>query len=317
MTSVPDYARHSRYTDPGPYRHLLEALPTDVRELAAVVYKVVVHFKGREFPPERFGEIDHRWLERLLATDQDRFGTPLAAPRPRAERVVGCCRDHTLLAVAALRQHGIRARSRVGFAGYFAAGFHHDHAITEYWNGQRWVFVDTDIWPGPQWPPFDACDIPVQLGPDAPVPAHFTTAAQAWAAYRAGRIDPDRYGVDPQLPFKGVKFLQDEVLLELAHRQRDEVLLWDTWGPMLAEPEGSVDLVDEVAALLLAADAGADAAERELAARYASDPRLHPGDRVYCQSPSGTTGWVQLTSSQPSPAAETPTTRVSPRLSTA
>ena len=80
MTTLEEYARHSRYSDPGRYGHLLAELPTDVRQLAAVVHRTIVHFKGREFPPERFGEIDHRWLHRLLATDQQRFGTPLAPP---------------------------------------------------------------------------------------------------------------------------------------------------------------------------------------------------------------------------------------------
>lgn len=48
------------------------------------------------------------------------------------------------------------------------------------------------------------------------------------------------------------------------------------------------------AALLLAADQGDESAQRELADLYASDPRLHPGERVYCQSPTGATSWVDL-----------------------
>jgi hypothetical protein len=60
------------------------------------------------------------------------------------------------------------------------------------------------------------------------------------------------------------------------------------WGRQL-------DLVDDVAALLLADDDGDDeSAERELADRYAGDPRLKPGDRIRGRSPAGGDIWVDL-----------------------
>src|SRR5579859_7107237 len=183
MTSLDDYARQSRYTDPGPYASLLDDLPTDVRELAAVVRNVVVHYRasGIAFTADRLAEIDHRWLERLLATDQRRNAAPLAAPRAEADRVVGCCRDFTLLTVAALRHRGIPARSRVGFAGYFSPDFHTDHVIAEYWNGERWVFVDAELDPT-ETLPFDPADLPREgATPDGTPP--FRTAAQVWTAF--------------------------------------------------------------------------------------------------------------------------------------
>jgi hypothetical protein len=291
MSRLEDYARQSRYTDPGPYAALFDPLPaSDVGELAAVVRNVLVHYRaaGIEFTGERLNEIDHRWVERILATDQDRFAAPLATARPEDQRVVGCCRDFTLLTVAALRRHGVPARSRIGFAAYFASDFWCDHVVVEYWNGRRWVWADAQLDPSRDWG-FDTCDLPRDLcAAGLSGPPVFASAAQVWTAYRRGEIDVEKYGVDPGLPIRGGAFVRNYVLHELAHRQRDELLLWDGWGVMGGELRGSeLGLIDEVAALLLAADDGEIAAENDLGTRYAADPRLNPGDRVQCVSPSG------------------------------
>lgn len=291
MTTPQEFARHSRFTDPGEYAPLLEALPTDVRQLVGVTGGLVVHYRGARIPftGDRLAEIDSRWAERLLATDQSRFPVPLTEPRPLEERVVGCCRDVTLLTVAALRQHGIPARSRVGFAAYFHEGFHADHVVVEHWDGQRWVLADAQL-DQADWP-FDTCDVPCGA-----TSAPFATAAQVWTAHRRGEVDVDRYGVGPDHPMRGGWFVANCVLRELAHRRRDELLLWDFWGALVTTDDAvDVKSVDEVAALLLAADEGDEAAERELAHRYATDPRLPPGARVRCSSPSGVDTLVDLT----------------------
>ncbi len=289
MRTLAEYARQSAFTDPGPYADRLDALPADVRELAAVVRNVVVHYRasGRTFPPERLAEIDHRWVDRMLASDQGRFDAALAHPRPEADRVVGCCRDFTALTVAALRHRGVPARSRIGFAAYFDPDLHGDHVIAEYWNGARWVFVDAELEPG-FTDRFDPADLPLVVGSGAgPTPPHFATAAQVWTAYRRDEIDVRRYGVGSEPHLRGAWFVRNYVLLELAHRRGDELLLWDLWGAMSWALGGDLAVVDDVAALLLAADDGDEAAERRLAERYAADPALHPGGSVHCASPTG------------------------------
>jgi hypothetical protein len=88
------------------------------------------------------------------------------------------------------------------------------------------------------------------------------------------------------------------VFYEVAHRYGDEVLLWDGWGA-LPGPDRPVEgdvvtLVDEVADLLLAADAGDVQAEARLYSRYLNDSRLSPGNAVTRFSPCGETP-VQVT----------------------
>lgn len=64
---IEEYARQSAYTDPGRYAHLLDRLPTDLRELTGVVRNQVVHYRGDpevSLPADRMPEIDLRWLDR-------------------------------------------------------------------------------------------------------------------------------------------------------------------------------------------------------------------------------------------------------------
>src|SRR3954468_22127549 len=112
------YREQSRFSDPGRFGVLLDELPEDLPGLMASVRNVVVHYRaaGITFSGARLAEIDTRWVSRMLELDQQRFPGPLHEPRPVGERVVGCCRDFTLLTIAALRRRGVPARSRVGFS---------------------------------------------------------------------------------------------------------------------------------------------------------------------------------------------------------
>ncbi|HEY0470069.1 MAG TPA: transglutaminase-like domain-containing protein [Kribbella sp.] len=287
------YATQSTFSDPGLHAGLYDALPAGVPALTDMIRNLVIHYRagGVEFTSERLDEINHRWIEAALSTDQRRNGTPLTEPREPADRIAGCCRDFTLLTVSALRHQGIPARSRIGFASYFVPGFNHDHVVVEYWNGERWVMVDSQLEPGEHWG-FDVQDMPT--GP-------FRSAAEVWQGFREGKLDGDDFGVDPGLPIRGGWFIHNYVFLQLAHLQRDEVLLWDGWGAM-SGPDDPIDfdLTDEVAALLIASDAGDEAAAQELATRYAKDPDLHPGDRIIMHSPTGAPPvWIDLTTRTP------------------
>ncbi|NEA34783.1 transglutaminase-like domain-containing protein [Streptomyces sp. SID13031] len=274
-----NYADQTSYSDPGVHAALLDELPSDIPGLTAVIRNLVIHYRGGgiEFTGDRYEEINHRWVSAMLATDQRRNGTALATPREPFDRVVGCCRDYTLLTVSALRHQGVPARSRIGFSSYFAEGFNHDHVVVEYWNGERWVMVDAQLEPGPHWK-FDPQDMSA---------GWFRSAAEVWLGYRAGELDGDTFGVDPSLPIRGGWFIRNYVLFQLSHLQGDELLLWDSWGAMSGDLDGDLTLVDEIATLLVAADNGDDSAAEVLAARYASDPDLPPGDRILQLSPAG------------------------------
>lgn len=279
-------SRHSAYSDPGSSRARWAVLGegATLPEITSVVRNLLYHYRadGIEVPLERRSDIDARWVRRILELDAARHPQPIDVPRERAERVAGCCRDYTLLTVSALRERGIPARSRVGFAGYFGSGFHYDHVVVEYRSEGRWLRADAQL--EPSWFAFDPCALPAQ-GLEG-----FATAAEVWQALRRGGADPRTFGVFPDSPFGGTSFVFDYVIRDVAHRRGDELLLWDLWGAMHGERAADGDAarwMDELAALVVASDAGDADAARILARRYAADERLHPGRRVTQASPYG------------------------------
>ncbi|WP_109472233.1 transglutaminase-like domain-containing protein [Ornithinimicrobium cavernae] len=280
-------SRHTRYSDPGPWGHLLAAVDPDVESVSAAARNLIVHYREDQavLPPHTRSDIHGRWLVRTLDRDQERHGSRLAEHRELTERVQGCCRDHALFACAVLRQHGIAARGRVGFARYLNPGFCHDHVVVEARlpaGGGRWVRFDPEL-TGPRGTLETPMDMP--FGLESP----FITAAEAWRGWRAGDLDAQEFGACPNSPVRGPWFIQNYVLRDVAHRHGDELLLWDAWGGMAAPGEQlspeTVALTDRVAALTVAADAGASAAEAELTRLYTTSPRLRPGPTVRRHDP--------------------------------
>jgi hypothetical protein len=280
-----DYAIQTRFSDPGTYAGLYDALPDDIGEIAAVVRNLLIHYRagGIEFTGERLAEIDNRWVSAILATDQERNGTALATPREPVDRVVGCCRDYTLVFVSMLRHKGIPARSRVGFADYFVEGFNPDHVVAEYFDGDRWVPIDAELDPADPQYPFDVADLPR---------GRLRSAAEVWRGYRDGELDGDRFGADPSpdrpLKLHGGWFIRNYVHYQLAHLNGDELLLWDNWGAMTDTLDGAdLELTDRIADLMIASDNGDETAGKQVNDLYRTDPRLTFAGRSFVTSPAG------------------------------
>ncbi|SFR72798.1 Transglutaminase-like superfamily protein [Agromyces sp. CF514] len=288
------YRTHSPFTDPGSHADLLRGVGTDFAALHRTVEGLVDHYRATPggVGPEQVDDIDRRWVSSQLDALTARQAGALDAPRPPACRLGGCCRDHSLLAVAILREHGIPARTRLGFAGYFSAGYRHDHVVAERWDAaaERWRRFDPEL---EQAGYAFAVD-------DLPRGGHagFRTAAEAWLEYRSGRTDLADHGVGPGTPFHGPSFVHRYVIADLAHRQCCEVLLWDGWGAMAFPGDEltaeQVELTDLVARLTVAADAGDAAAEIELDELWAHDARVRPGRYVETHSPAGRGGRTDL-----------------------
>jgi hypothetical protein len=190
------------------------------------------------------------------------------------ERLVGVCRHFTVFAAAALRVQGIPARARCGFGAYFNAGKFEDHWVVEHWHADagRWVMVDTQIdalQAKMLKPDFDLCDVPRD---------RFVIAGDAWAACRAGRADPNAFGI---FDMRGLWFIAANVLRDFAALNNAEMLPWDTWGAM-DRPDAPptpehLAFLDRVAELSRAPDARF----AELRALYEADPRLRVPDKVF------------------------------------
>ncbi len=267
------------YTQPGVmsdvenYRPLLEALPADVPALVAILQGLVLHIfwvegYGVQLSEARKAEVQIRSVQRKIQRLLEIDPRPLKEARQPENRLVGNCRDFSLLLAAMLKGKGIPARARCGFGTYFIPGHYEDHWITEYWNTQeaRWVQVDAQL-DGFQREklgiPFEPLDMPK---------GQFVLAGAAWQMCRQGEANPDDFGI---FEWKGWDFIKGNVLRDLLSLNKVEVLPWDDWGltstPVAAFTSAQMALVDRMAALSLA---GNDAFD-EVRSLYDENTILH------------------------------------------
>jgi hypothetical protein len=206
-------------------------------------------------PKERLREIDTRPVGAMLARLATLDPRPLTETRPPEGRLLGCCRDFTVLLCAMARHHRIPVRARVGFARYFIPDFYVDHEVLEWWDNseRRWRLVDPELTErhvahfriG-----FDPFDVPRD---------QFVVGGRAWQLCRAGAADPNTFGLAPDLPEpRGIRFVRGHVVQDLAALNKMELLLWDVWGLMQAAPDAELPLLDEVAERTQAAEGFAD-----------------------------------------------------------
>jgi hypothetical protein len=242
------YAAQSPFSGPGSLAPLYAGLPDDPAHLARTARDLMVHrLEGESFgydiPEDRLhNDAEARYVDDILRIIIERDDSPLTRRREVSDRFVGVCRDFTLLHCSLLRHAGVPARLRSGFADYFGSdGFHGDHVVTEYWDGERgWLLADAmlaDPAVVDRWKvDFDPMDVPRD---------RFLVAGKAWQLIRAGRADPEAFGLHPPAegPMFGEWFVAHDIRIDLAALNKVETLLWDTWG---AGKGGNSQMTDPV-----------------------------------------------------------------------
>ena len=222
MTPQDFYRQQSAVTNPAGYADLFDDIPDDIESICRVSHNLVNHYFGdmRHKPPkERWGEVETRFVSKMLGCALAMDDAPLMEARQDEHRVVGCCRDFTALTVAIMRHKGIPARSRYGTATYFEDGYYWDHVIVEYWNGERWVGVDSQLSPDdPRDFDFDIRDVPRN---------RFLVGGRGWQLARGG-MEPQLFGLGSMRG--GYEFIVTEMLLDLAALNKEEHLCWEGWG---------------------------------------------------------------------------------------
>ncbi len=259
-------------TNPESCGDLLDNLPTEVAELCKVVQGLILHIfwadqYGVTLPPQRQEEVQLRFvarqLERIVALDP----RPLTEARLPETRLVGNCRDFSVMLTTMLRRQGVPARARCGFGAYFMPNHFEDHWVCEYWNaGQgRWVLVDAQL-DAVQCEAlrltFDPLDVPRD---------QFIVGGKAWQMCRTGQADPNAFGI---ADMHGLWFVQGDFVRDVASLNKMELLPWDVWGLMPAPDEENspedLAFLDELAALT-----AGDVPEFERVRRmYEEDSRL-------------------------------------------
>ena len=226
MSSEHVYREHGLLSDPQEHAARLAALPQGAAALCGVVQGLLIHdyYGGKLYddrPPDFAGAsratqpVPQR-LAAILALD----GSPLVRARPTQRRSVGTCRDFALLLCAALREQGVPARVRCGFASYFTRSGWEDHWLCEYWQDGRWHRAD------PQLDAEHRAHLGVDFDP-ADVPAsRFVPAWEAWETARRSDADARRFGHGDA---RGAWFVQVNLARDLGALLKRETSPWDGW----------------------------------------------------------------------------------------
>jgi hypothetical protein len=213
-------------TDPGEEARMFEDLPRDLRALRDIVQGLVVHDfwvprYGLTLPAHREQELQIRSVSAKLKRIRELRDRPLTEPRPLESRLVGNCRDFSLMLCAMLRHQGVPARARCGFAKYFEPNHFEDHWICECWQGKRWVMADAQLDALQREKLgiiFDPLDVPAE---------EFLTGGKAWEMCRTGKANPDAFGI---FDMHGLWFVRGDLIRDLASLNKMELLPWDSWG---------------------------------------------------------------------------------------
>jgi hypothetical protein len=271
MPTFDYFSQQGRISAPGIHGSLYEGLPTSIEDLVKVVQGVTIHVfwterYGFKPEPERMAEVQLRWMEKRLARTLELDPRPLVEARPVEKKLLGNCRDHSLLLVSILRYQGIPARARCGFGAYFIPDHFEDHWVVEYWNQEqgRWVLVDAqldELQRDVLKINFDVLDVPRD---------RFIVGGKAWQMCRRGEQDADKFGI---FDMHGLGFVRGNLVRDVASLNRMELLPWDCWGLILNE---SLDDPADLAVLDEAASCTAsDVVDFEaIRTRYESDPRF-------------------------------------------
>jgi hypothetical protein len=222
------YRQHSMMTDLTELEEILKNTPTDLAGIVKMIQGLMLHSfwaerEGYKPPKEREEEVNLYTAKQYLDRIVELSHAPLTEPRPLDKKVIGNCRDHSVLLCALLRRQGIPARARAGCGAYFLPDHWEDHWICEYWHEdqQRWIMVDAQL------NPFQCDAMSIPFHPLEVPDDQFWTAGRLWLGARAGEVDPDKCGI---FDIHGFDYLRWIVGLDFGALNKFPVLPWDGWG---------------------------------------------------------------------------------------
>ncbi len=216
---------HGRMSDPAYEALRLEGLPADVAALCRIVQGVLLHsdwLSAYGVSEAAFRTVSRETLP--LAARLRQIGEadprPLIVERATDKRAVGTCRDYALMLCGMLRQQGVPARVRCGFASYFRKDWE-DHWICEYWRDGRWRKADAQL------DKVIAPRLGIAFAPSDLPAGKFIAAGEAWQRCRSGEADPALFGHGEAA--SGLWFVRVNVVRDHHSLNGRETSDWDTW----------------------------------------------------------------------------------------
>lgn len=221
-----------------------------------MIHPVDLKLYGLNFPEERIKSRRSRSVQEILDRIRSINSEPLIVPREPRDRVVGICRNFAMFFCSVLREKGIPARCRCGFATYLSNGWFEDHWICEYWNEkqQSWIRVDPMMGEAQM----KNCGIKKEETDPLNLPGEsFFCGAAVWKLYRQGLVSGRLCGFFFEEGEYGEWYIRGNMLrdffalnkIEYTYQERSKLMSRDY------EPSGK-DLIflDKIADLTLKAD---------------------------------------------------------------
>lgn len=168
---------------------------------------------------------------------------PLTNKRSPENRLIGICRDYSVLLASFLRYKAIPARVRFGFVNYYDSEIQNEtHNIVEYYDKEkkRWITIDAqvdDLQRKKHKIKTDTFNLELQKD--------FYTAAQVWLLNKQGKINANDFGYNKK--WKGLRTIRSSLLLDLDSMNMRELLPWDFWGQLISKSEQSLSQEDKAA----------------------------------------------------------------------
>lgn len=246
-----DYKVQSKFSDPGELSYLYHPLADNIETLTDQVQRLFLHYADIDlFSIDKeklnYYELNLRMINDILLTLQSKSEIDLSSHRDMHKRVMGVCRDTSLLLCSVLRSRGIPARLRSGFVTYFIPGLFLDGFCLEFFDASinRWRAIDTrttqlHLDHYKLHIDFDLMNVPNN---------RFIFAADAWQMCRYHNADPVRFG---SRQHRGLFTVRNRMIHDLALLNKQEILIWDVWGAMLSSSVTDFELLDALSDLLL------------------------------------------------------------------
>lgn len=251
------YQEHDIMTAIKTMKAMVTNIPKDIGIIVSYVQNILLHQHwseayGLKLSEERKREAFIRSFEDRLIFLSNLGYTHVSEQKTMENKMIGVCRDFSVIAAALCREVGIPARARCGFATYFEKGKYGDHWVLEYWNEDRkqWVMVDAQLDDFQQKAlkiPFDPLDVSQE---------YFITGPRAWRMCRDGLANPELFGI---FEWWGYDYLRWNLILDANSLLKMSMQPWDAWEGYMSMPieewtEKDYEVMDDLARLAMNVD---------------------------------------------------------------
>lgn len=221
-----------------------------------LIHPATLHFYNLKLSQKRIDDRGKKSIQESIDQIMKFQKKPLVEYKEPKNRVVNTCRQFSMFLCSILRERGIPARCRCGFATYFSGGWFEDHWICEYWNKKesRWVRVDAQI-DDLQATAYRIERKEIKLL-DLPSESFFS-AGVLWQLYRKGLVSGELCGYSELASEHGAWYIRGNMLRDffalnkVEYRYQEISMLMDAdYKPN----EKELLLLDEIAELTIRID---------------------------------------------------------------